>query len=615
MEKDFIISGVHIGEHSFEVDAIAEEIKTRCIDCGHNFVTIRPPAKQAVPQEAYIEWAKLLAENEIYFIFLYNVQNRRTPPGQESHITKETISEMKKIAGKYYLGNMIGEVGSDFACKWPGYYRNNKEGFTPEIDYPDMETAHKKFLDFVGRWIEIEKRLGAPAIVSVEATNLNKYNAEAGVEIPMLELMCGHPEILVSALRGVARATNAKMWGTYLAHEWYGGNRHLDILKRKRMSLAYKYAYLSGSQAFCLESGDESISAFGYNLDENHPVCKEYRDELMKLSQYIKEDARPVGGPKVKVAFVHGNHDSWGSWGGSSVWNQFGRPEWGHGEAEYSWRILEELNTKRSWCDIANYGDEDLSAAPAYGMYDVIPAEAPAEVFQKYDYVIFLGWNSMTDELYDKLLAFVENGGKLMMTAAHLNYTTRRDGERKFLSNDKMEKLFGCRYTGETKLTNDGIKFWDTSLSGLLYPGTKDKEWDPIYSCGYVSYLKCEPTTGYVAGDLSDDFEHVPGTLPVVIENQVGKGTAILVTSENYPGNPALTPLYRMMVREAVTQSARECELQVKSNGALRYAVYEGGKMYLLNTDYDMDITAEITYQGKTAKLTIQPLEMITYQL
>ena len=615
MERDIIIAGVHIGEHSFEPDAIITEIKERCIDCGHNFVTIRPPYHKNIPQEYFIQWAKYLAENEIYFIFLYTAQY--PAPGRESHLDKETVAEMKRIAGKYYLGDMLGETGSTFACKWPNYFDGDKKeaGFMPDTNIPDMETAHKKYLEFVGKWIDLDHRLEVPAIVSVEATNLNKYNAEVGVEIPMMELMCGHPEILVSGLRGVARATNAKIWGTYLAHEWYGGTRHLDPLKRKRMTLAYKYAYLSGSQAFCLESGDESIESFGYRLDGNHPVCQEYRDELMRLSQYIKDDSRPVGGPKVKVAIVHGNHDAWGSWGGSSVWNQFGRPEWGHGEAEYSWRLLEEVNAKRPWCEIANYGDEDLSAAPAYGMYDVIPCEAPKETYLKYDYLIFLGWNSMTDEIYDKIYAFVENGGRLLMTAAHLNYTTRRDGERKFLDNDKMDKLFGCRWTGKTVFTNNGVKFWDESPSGLLYPGTKDKCSDPLYSHGYLSYLECEPTTGFVVGDMNDDFMYPGPGLPFVIENKVGKGTAILFTTENYPGNPALSPMYQMAMREMMTHSARACDLKVISNGALRYAVYEGGKMYLLNTDYDLPISVKITYGDKTETLTIEPLEMKTYQL
>lgn len=616
MENDIIIAGVHIGEHSFDPQAIIAEIKERCIDCGHNFVTIRPPRHVELPQEYYIQWAKYLGANKIYFIFLYTAQY--PAPGRESHLDKETVAEMKRLAGEYYLGDMLGETGSSFACKWPSYFDGDKleSGFVPDTTLPDMEVAHQKYIEYVGQWIDLDHRLDVPAIVSVEATNLNKYNAEAGVQIPMLELMCGHPEILVSGLRGVARATDAKLWGTYLAHEWYGGTRHLDTLKRKRMSLAYKYAYMSGSQAFCLESGDESIDSFGYHLDKDHPVCQEYREELMRLSQYIKEDCRPVGGPKVKVAFVHGNHDAWGSWGGSSIWNQFGRPEWGHGEAEFSWRILEEINEKRPWHDIANYGDEDLSAAPAYGMYDVIPSESPVELYKKYDYLIFMGWNSMTDEIYEKLLAFVENGGRLLMTAAHLNYTARRDGERKFLDNDKMEKLFGCRWTGKTVLTNNGVKFWDESPSGLLYPGTKNKCSDPLYSHGYLSYLECEPTTGFVVGDMRDVFDYDgKATLPYVIENKVGAGTAILFTTENYPGNPALAPMYRAVLREMLTHSARACDVQVIANGALRYAVYEGGKMYLLNTDYDMPITAKITYGGKTTEITLNPLEMKTYQL
>ena len=609
MERDFVISGVHIGEHSFVPEKIKDELKQRCIDQGHNFVTIRPSdsyVPDGVSQHYYIEWAKYLAENKVYFVFLYAVQH--PPKGKKSHIDKETIDEMKKCAGKYFLGEMLGETGSQFACVWKKYYEDRPT-------YIDMEDAHKKYLDTVKGYIETCRELGFPNIVSVEATALQKYDIEAGVEIPMLECMCGQPEILISTLRGTARAFDLKMWGTYIAHEWYGGVRHEDILKRKRMSLAYKYAYLSGSNAFCLESGDEAIGSYGYDIKEDDILCKEYRDELKKMTEYIKEDCRPVGGPKAKFAFVQGNHDSWGSWGGSSLWNQFDRPEWGHSEAEYSWRILDEVNAKRNWYDIANYGDEDLSATPAYGMYDVIPSEAPVEAMKKYDYIVFMGWNSMTDEIYEKLLEYVNAGGKLLMTAAHLNYSSRRDGEKKYIDNEKLEKLFGCKFTGETVLTNNGIKFARESLTDNLYPGTRNKELDPIYSAGYALYLKTEVTSGYVMGEMQQDFWNTPEGLPMVIENKVGKGVATLVTTESYPGNPAVMPLYRALVREMMTKSARDCEIKVKSNGALRYSVYEGNKMYLLNTDYDMDIDALISFNGKETKVTVKPLELKAIQL
>lgn len=613
MQRDTVLFGIHIGEHSFEPDQIIAEIKDRCIDCGHNFVTIRTPVGREVPQEYFIKWASYLAEHKIYFLFLYTIQF--APAGKENHLTAETIAKMKEIAGDYYIGDLLGEVGSNYACKWKHYYDDNKEGFMPVTDLPDMQACCANYMSVMSKWIDIEKKYDVPSILCVEATALHKYNAASGVQIPILELMCGHPEILTSVTRGVARATDAPMWGTYLAHEWYGGFRHDDILKRKRMKVAMRYAYLAGSQLFCLESGDESIASFGYTYPKEHEICREYRDEWSAFSKFTQEDRRPVGGPKVKVAIVQGNHDAWGSWGGSSVWNQFDRPEWGHGEAEHSWRLLEDVYNKRSWCDIANYGEHDLSTSPAYGVYDVIPAESSAEVYQKYDYVIFLGWNTMTDEILDNLISYVKNGGKLLMTAAHLNCSSHREGEKIYPANDKLENLFGCRFTGKSTFTNAGVKFHADSLSGLLYPGTKNLHTDPIYSAGYLSYAGCELTTGYDVGITAEDFEADTVGVTAVIENKLGKGTTILVTAENYPGHPALTPMYRAIMREMMTHSARMSDVQVLSSDALRYSVYEDGKMYLLNTDFDMPIFVRILHNGKTADLTLQPMELKTYQL
>lgn len=617
MIRDTVISGVHIGQHSFEPDDIIKEIKDRCINQGMNMVTIRPPSKKYIPQEYYIKWAKFLFENEIYFSFVYAIQH--APKGMDCHLTKETVSEIKKIAGKYFLGDILGETGSSFACKFEGYYNSGdgsfKDDYVPETDIPDMETAHKKYIEFLNSYISVAKKMDMPHIVSVEATALNKYTLEAGTDISILELMCGNPEMLVSFTRGGARAYDLKLWGTYVAHEWYGGMRHDDILKRKRLELAYKYAYLSGSQIFCLESGDEAIGSYGQRHNKDSVLCSEYQKVISDFASFIKSDERPIGGPKAKVAFVQGNHDAWGGWGGSSLWNQFKRNEWGHGEAEHSWKLLEEIGAKRVWSDIANFGDNDLSALPAYGMYDVIPSEASKEFMCRYDYLIFVGWNSMTDEIYDKLLYYVSNGGKLLMTAAHLNYNTKRDSELILLDNEKLEKLFGCRYNGNIISSNGGVKFEYEAKSGLMYPGAKDKTCDPIYSSGYVSYIDCDVTTGVKTGVLSETFLNENEILPSVIENRVGKGCAILVTSINYPGNPSLYPLYRAIVREIITQSYRECEIKITSNGALRYSVYEGNKIYLLNTDYDFPINVNIQTPQKTLDTVLAPLELKTIQI
>ncbi len=617
MERDIVLNGIHIGEHSFEPDKVIDEIYERCVKPGLNFVTIRTRTDR-VPQHYFIEWAKYLAENKIYFVFLYTVQH--VSPEYDSQFDKETVAEMKRIAGEYFIGDMIGETGSSFACKFPGYYRNIKKrngDSSVEIRRrASVKEAHDDYVKSVSKFIEIDKKLGMPDIVSVEATGLNKYNAEAGVTIPMLELMCGSPDILVSSLRGVARSIDSKLWGTYVAHEWYGGMRHDDPLKRKRLELAYKYAYLAGTNAYCLESGDECIESYGHKFPLESEICEDYRKVLTDTMDYIRKDARPKGGPKVKVAFVSGLHDAWGGWGGSSIWNGFEGEEWGHNEAEYSWRILDEVGTKRTWADIANFGERDLSTYPAYGMYDIVPIEAPVDKLSRYDYLIFLGWNSMTDENMNKLYEYVKGGGKLLMSAAHLNCNTVRGGELQLPDASKIEKLFGVKFTGEIRRTNDGVKFRYTSENkDLLYPGSKSLTCDPIYSAGYAAWAKTELCGAYDTAIVSDAFLYEESGLPAVVENRVGEGIATLVTSTNYPGHPALLPLYRAMVREIITASSRDCEIKVLGSDRLRWSVYEGNKVYLLNTDYDMPITVKVIYKDSEQLVTLNSLEMKTIEL
>ena len=104
-----------------------------------------------------------------------------------------------------------------------------------------------------------------------------------------------------------------------------------------------------------------------------------------------------------------------------------------------------------------------------------------------------------------------------------------------------------------------------------------------------------------------------------VIENKVGEGIATLVTSTNYPGHPALYPLYRALVREMITRSNETSpNMRVLSSDRLRYAVYEGNKVYLLNTDYDIPITVKIMCgdgDRKVREITLEPLELKTVNL
>jgi len=641
MKKDFILNGIHVGEHlriTDNADEVFAEIKERCVNPGHNFLMIRACYGTAkISQETFVEWAKYLAEKKIYFMFLYSLNQwdyfaevYSSEPDKRDDIIEnyplksifepETVAKIKEIAGEYFLGDQIGETGGHLACKWPGYFNEGTENVGKFIEFNDMEEAHSVYIRCMKRLTDFDKELGMPDVMLDDPTFLLKYNEESGVTLPSVELLNGRADLLIPVIRGTMHTMGAPLWAVYIAHEWFGGRRHDDMLKRKRLELLYKFSYLSGANIFCLESGDDKLNSYGYSIEKDSEICEDYRKMLEYTTNLIKQDARPKGGPKVKLAFLSGLHDAFGGWGGSSVWNQFNREEWGHGEAEYSWRIADEIGTKRIWDDIDNYGNEDLSAYPAFGTYDIVGIEADIEKLIKYDCLIMLGWNSMTDENMDKLTEYVRRGGRLLMSAAHLNYSVKRNGELKFPSNEKMEKLFGARFTGEIYRSNNGLKFISDSIDGkTLYPKTKEYALsDPLFSGGYVNYAKFELCGAKLMGAADDcfiDSGRITEQVPIVIENKVGDGVVTLVTSLNYPGHPAAYKLYRAMVREFVSVSARNCEIKVVGSDRLRYSVYEGNKIYLLNTDYDAPIIAEIINRENRIRVVIESLELKTIQL
>lgn len=609
IERDTVMVGVKVGEHSFDADGLINEIRERVINRGCNFVYIRTKIGEKQPREMFIKWAKFLAENKIYFHF----GTHRPPAESVAQFDAELVSELSEIAGEYFLGDGINEPGTAMACNFRGYYP--PAGYLqnqPNADCNDMKQAHDNYVAKVGEDVKINREIGMPHIVNVEATALSKYNLEAGIDMPFLEMMNGNPDNLVPFVRGASRAYNTDFWGILIAHEWYGGRRHSDTLKRKRLSLAYKLAYLSGANAIVMESGDERINSYSQSFDATSEMCEDYRRILSETAEFVKNDSRPKNGPKTEFAFVSGRYDAFGGFCGSSLWDQFGREEWAHGDAEHSWRILDELGTRRRWADVENYGDHDFSAFPAYGTFDIAPVESDVESLCRYKYLVFAGWNTMTDEDMDKLIAYVKSGGHLLMTAAHLNYSTKRSGEFVMPPEEKMKELFGCRFTGKTVKTNSGTKFAKDSVNReIFYPVSEDLMGDPLFSAGYAEYAEVELCGGEALGVLSDSFWKKGNETAVsVVENKLGAGTATLITSVMYPGNNAVYPLYRAMVRECVSASVRSADIKVVGSERVRYSIYEGNKIYLLNTDYDVPAVVKVISKDEEKTVVLEPLEL-----
>ena len=245
-----------------------------------------------------------------------------------------------------------------------------------------MQFPKDSYIKHVSELVNFDLGIYVENVLAVEATAISKYNFEAGVKYTFLEMECGNPEILLSFARGASRGYARELWGSHIAHEWYGGFRQDDPMKYKRLKIAYCYAYLSGANFIYTESGDCGIESYGYEFDGDHEFCKEYRSVWNDFADFSKQDNRPVNGPEVKVAFIHGNLDGFTGWGGATVWNQYDREEWGFGAAENSWNILKEAQSSRGWFEPEVFGNYDTSHAPALGLYDVIPIETPTEIMK-----------------------------------------------------------------------------------------------------------------------------------------------------------------------------------------------------------------------------------------
>ena len=590
------LNGIRLGEYGIEPETLIDEIYEKCVKGRKNYTAISV-RRTDVPDEKFYEWAKYLADNKIYFHFAWGQY-------EPSPFSVPAVSEIKRIAGKYFLGIELPELGTIFGCAGKGYKHS------PHFhNYERLSEGKREFIEIVKA---ARDAYGYPEDIGftfTEATSLLSYLTDVGVSMFSLETMCGNVDIMTPLIRGAARITG-KPYMNYIAHEWYGGVYNDDTMKMKRLRMVYNHSYMNGANAVILESGDLSMYSHGMEQGYNDTLPVFYRRTLDEFTDFVENDKRPQALPKVKVAFVQGNLDGWSPWNaGSSLFNNINDESWGYGAPEFTNKILFETVNKRSWSDVHNFGERDYSG---FVPYDIVNAGyLTEENVKNYDTLIFTGWNTMTEQIYNVLIAFVKGGGKLLMCAPHLNTSDRRDGEISLINGGDLSELFGCKISADApRRTNAGVKFNKSLSEDIIYPA--DKVFDPLFSSGYANYASIELGTAVPAAILSDSFNEKTNSegAPAMIENRVGEGLAILLTSLDYPGAGQTYDVYRTVVRELLTASARKAEVKILASDKIRYSVYEDGDVYLLNTDFDVPAFARVEKCAKTEDIILAPCEL-----
>lgn len=612
-----LMLGVSYGEHVMNPDSIVAELEALLVGTANSFL-VRLWKKAPLPEKAFLDIAHFAVAHRMPFGFLYASQH--APEGCISHITPELYQKIHKISGDLFLGEVYGEAGSESGAKDKGYFaecRRTNHAPMPPQDTETMAQAAQEYTERLMKMTAYSKSLGMGTMI-VEATALSRYALGAGIDIPILEACPGNIERLVPFTRGAAIGYEKKLWGSFIAHEWYAGFSHADPLKIKRLELFYKYLYMSGANIIFLESGSAELLSYGQAYGYDSPLCQNYRRVMQNLFQYSSQNPRPSSGPLATVAFIMGHDDGFTDFMGGSAWCRFDREEWGKSSPERSWELLKKVYRSADWHDAHTYAANglDLSAAPAYGSYDILPAETPLQQLCAYDYLIFMGWNTMNSALYEKLTQYVKAGGNLLMSVAHLNEDShRKETAPKFVNHGDLRELFGCTITGR-ECCNHGVKFDDQSyIPGLQYPGTSNKVCDPVYPEGFADYAQVSLTGGTVRAALSDQFTApTEDTLPVVIENKCGKGTAILTTHLAYPGDPAVAPVYGRLIKAILTASHANAKIKVTGSDKVRFSVFADNDtevtMFLLNTSFDTPSFVRILYGTQQQDIVLEPLEL-----
>lgn len=546
---------------------------------------------------------------------------RRKMPRSEFY-SKQDLEEIMDEAAEFYGGRMtLGEAGG--VLYWPKAYLIGRraeefENLPPVETVTEAQDAYRRYLK---HFLEYERNeLGKGPFLNVDSSLVFKYHAAAGIDVLCHEMMPGDPHRMQAAIRGAARAFN-KPWGTHIAMACYGGVS-FDPLWLKRWKTSLDYSYLTGANFIWPESGH--MNYHGHQTKREYSFgskeVKNCRRILRETYQFSRIHTRPSEGPRVSLGVVYGHGDGAPGLWNPYAWGQFHDPKWLAGPPEKGWDLVDLFHRKEEWSNETVQGEKDFSGNPPDGQYDIVPIEADADALKRYSCLLFLGWNTMTAEIYEKLKEYVRSGGRLVMYLAHLSTHTDRVKDLELFRNGDFHNLFGVKILGKESTEVRGVKCMaNSSLSGYRFPLWRINT-DPRF-LGNFTPAKVAVTTAKVISGYDDFYQTTAKALssrPVLVENTLGKGRAFLVTVWEYPAADGILRFSRDLIRTVL--AGEQGEIRLLTTDRVRYAVYRGlvtglkmkyRLVYLLNTDPDCDATARLWVRGRvTGSLEIPANEM-----
>lgn len=543
--------------------------------------TVKVDNHEAATPEDWHRWAELLKERGIYFTVInahgwrgYNMDNLKPDPK-----VYDICRILKEAAGDYFFSAHVHEYS-----RW--IY-----GLMPR-----METQPWAMPDAARRYIHdvaaIELIEGVPR-QGGQAAPLMSYDYESGMDYIAVETMAMNNMHLLAAARGAARIFNKPVWGIHNATYWVKAPD--DFTKLTLNWLNFYMTYTAGGNFAISEDGHFHIPHADRQQGFHSEEPARLREIIRTFYEYVNTHPRR-GRPEIRLALAQGNHSCeiisfplhfcWGKETIGHVWGGMGskpdQEKWAYGDPERGLVLIDEWMPY--WQD-GQHIRHWFTGTP-YGQFDVAPVwKADAAQLADYRVLVFLGWNTMTPELYGTLKAYVEGGGLLFMAVPHLSLHDDRTflktmDDLHLVREGDVRDLFGMTIQGPGKETGRGEAVWAADAgevfgrSGKTYALSSDRKWR-------WAEVAVESARVLIR-------EAKRGT-PVLVEKQVGKGRAWLLTAWAYPGHPAFESLARDVMALLGEQSLDEVRLEDFSREVAWYVWKDRNgfrNIYLLNTDW-----------------------------
>lgn len=306
---------------------------------------------------------------------------------------------------------------------------NSSESFgeSQKIYMDVLRRSKEKFAKGIGL-----TSFGSPSLLCV-------YEGDAGVDRLTIE-----PVSNINLLTGTVRATSVRIWGAHIPTDWYFGVP-VDKVKANKYRLAMQYLYLNGASYIYSENSLFKTNAFE-RCDWESEFCRINREYLRDFYNYTFTHPRK-GKLKVDKAIVYGRHE-FIMWKTNDRMAELKENDWDSavwGKWDNAYQVI--WNASEAWLPVSDKQNEiesplnkNLFSGTPYGNVDIVSAEKD---FSAYSQIVFLGWNTMDDDLLERLKEYVENGGTLVVSYCHFNYTDRNDAGKVFPKSEDIKDFIG----------------------------------------------------------------------------------------------------------------------------------------------------------------------------